>query len=286
MSKYVFIYYDYSQIELRLAACFSKDQRMLYLFRSGKDLHSITAAFQTGKKVEEIQKDSKERKCAKTSNFLFIYNGGPFRYRDQLREDWAITISDEEAYQHKEGFFKAYPGMRPYLDRLKQFMLKHLCVICPNGRIRRLPDLKYHEGLTPQRKQYKGAYQVELEQIKANLKPSEKFTYDRQGNKREKTIYDIASGKVRHAFNQGYNAPNQSVAASIMKRAMIELDAQGYDIKNQVHDSVCVQVLKTEAEKKHDEIKKILENIVQIDVPLVVDSKILNSFYPYDVYEK
>jgi DNA polymerase-1 len=81
-----------------------------------------------------------------------------------------------------------------------------------------------------------------------------------------------------HALKQAGNFVVQSVAASITKRAMIELYRKGFDIVNQVHDSITCMVKKEEAEEKLLKMSNIMRDVVKLSVPLEVDGKILNTF--------
>lgn len=80
-----------------------------------------------------------------------------------------------------------------------------------------------------------------------------------------------------HAFKAGFNLPIQSYGASITKRGMVELNKQ-FKIVNQVHDSVYIEINKKEAKKSVDKIKEIMENVVDLKVPLLVEPKITTSF--------
>ena len=89
------------------------------------------------------------------------------------------------------------------------------------------------------------------------------------------------SREWKHAVKQGYNFPIQSLGASITKRAMIELDRRGFKIVTQVHDSVVIQVPKTQIHKV-EEIQTVAETIYPLTVPLKVDIKLLTSLLESD----
>ena len=84
--------------------------------------------------------------------------------------------------------------------------------------------------------------------------------------------------KRNHAIKQGCNFLVQSAAASICKRAMIELHKQGFDIRNQIHDAIYAQVRRSKAEEMLPKLKGIMENVITLDVPLTTDAKILETF--------
>lgn len=278
----IFVYFDYSQIELRLAAQLSKDEVMLDLFSNNGDLHTLTA--QAIFKKKDVTKQ--ERQVAKTSNFLFIYNGSPYRFRDQLEQESGIKISLDEAKAFRDNFFRQYKKYGEFLQSQKEFMIENRVVISPFGRVRRLPDLKFYAGLNYQRATYDGTARQELDSAIAQLKEKDKYKINSYGKKILKTPFDIASRKVSHAFNQGYNFPVQSMAASLMKRSMIAIDELGYTIKNQVHDSIIIQTNRNHVDKTIKDCQEVLENIVQLSIPLIAEPKVLNSFCEDDVYAR
>ena len=79
----------------------------------------------------------------------------------------------------------------------------------------------------------------------------------------------------------GYNFPIQSLGASVTKRAMIELHRRKFKIVTQVHDSVVIQIPKTDLHKV-EEIQTVAETIYPLTVPLKVDIKLLTSLLESD----
>ncbi len=99
---------DYSQIELRIAAKISGDERMLEAYEKGEDLHTLTARNITGRK--EITKE--ERKLAKALNFGLIYGQGARGLKDYARASYGVEMSREEADLYRRRFFDTYPGLK------------------------------------------------------------------------------------------------------------------------------------------------------------------------------
>lgn len=275
----VFLYFDYSQIELRLAALLSNEPLMLQGYTGGVDLHAETARSVFNKTVEVTEE---ERQIGKAANFLFIYNGSAKRFQQQLQEKSNITISIKEAQDIKNKFFAAYPRYKTYLQEQETTLLRYKAVVSPYGRVRRLPALKYASGINYRERAYIGPDTEKLEQEYHKLPVSKQANYDGS----HKSFYDFVAQKVRHTFNQGYNAKIQSFAASLMKRAMIKLHNQGFDIVNQIHDAIIIQVSKDACHEKYKEVKEILETIDKFEIPIVAEGKILNSFSSADKYLK
>ncbi|MGQ0640238.1 MAG: DNA polymerase I [Gemmatimonadaceae bacterium] len=101
---------DYSQIELRLLAHLSEDAAFMHAFKTGSDIHRETAAIIFGLTPADITSDMRGR--AKTINFATIYGQGPHALSRQLK------ISHTEAREFIDEYFKRFPGVRAYLDRM------------------------------------------------------------------------------------------------------------------------------------------------------------------------
>jgi DNA polymerase-1 len=270
---YVFVHADYKQVEIVIAAHLSQDPRMLEIVRSGQDIHKQTAQ----KLYGPVELTKNQRNAGKGGNFLFIYNGSPWRLQTQL-QTWGVDLTIDDCKRLHEGFFQEFTHYKEYLAQQQRLMLRYRAINSMFGRVRRLPELKYYDGLDFIKRKYRGKYEKELQEIFDKLPPGKRSLVRADGTKHEITLFDIANRKCRHAFNQGYNFPVQSVGGSITKRAMIVLNREGFDIVNQVHDSLIFQVKKTEIEAKVARIKQVMENVVKLSVPITVDIKLANSF--------
>lgn len=285
-TKHCFVYADYSQLELRLAAHASNDPKMVTAFREGLDLHKQTADAIWSNGGPNGDKEL-GRQVGKTVNFLLIYGGGVNKLINTVKS--ATTPSPEEAAMGKvayeptweeasyirKAFFETYNVYADYLEHQKELLERFGHVVSDYGLVRRLPDSKLISELDFRRKIYTGDNEEEYAAILTS-KGQEVNTLN---------IFQVASKKYFHAINQGLNFPIQSAGASICKRAMLALDKAGFDIVQQVHDSIVVQVDKEVAESKKVEIQGIIENVVQLRVPLKVDIKLTNSVDDKDSYE-
>lgn len=99
---------DYSQIELRLLAHFSKDESFVAAFRANEDIHRRAAAEIFHKSIQEVSAD--ERRISKTITFGVIYGMGAFRLKQEL------SISQAEAQDYINRYFTRYAGIRKFLD--------------------------------------------------------------------------------------------------------------------------------------------------------------------------
>lgn len=105
---------DYSQIELRVIAHLSKDQKMVEAFKNGWDIHASTAANVYHKEREEVTRD--ERTKAKRANFGLIYGISAWGLSQSL------MIERSEAKELMEGFFKTFPQVEDYMEHSKEIV--------------------------------------------------------------------------------------------------------------------------------------------------------------------
>ncbi len=124
---------DYSQIELRIMAHLSEDERLVKAFLEGEDIHKVTAAEMFHLKPEEISAD--QRAAAKTINFGIIYGMTPFGLAKEL------GISPPQAEEFIQSYFGRYPKVKVYLQKsLEESRQKGYCTTIFNRR-RYIPEL-------------------------------------------------------------------------------------------------------------------------------------------------
>ena len=109
---YVLVVADFSQIELRVAAELSGEDRMLEAYRAGRDLHTETAVLMTGKTFDEVTKS--ERQSSKVANFGLLYGAGAATLRKQASAQYGIDLELEEARDIVDGFRRAYPKLHEW----------------------------------------------------------------------------------------------------------------------------------------------------------------------------
>ena len=106
---YQLVVADFSQVELRVAAELSGEERMLDAYRAGRDLHTETAALIAKVPFEEVTK--KQRQSAKVANFGLLYGAGPATLRKQAIAQYGMDMTMDEAKSIVEGFREAYPRL-------------------------------------------------------------------------------------------------------------------------------------------------------------------------------
>jgi DNA polymerase-1 len=218
---------DYNQIELRVMAHLSGDQRLKDIFKAGEDIHTRTASEILEKKPEEITKD--DRRLAKVVNFGIMYGLSPFGLSR------ALKIDREQATGIIERYFEEFPAV-------KRWQEKTLEEVYEKGYVETLGGFK--------------RYLVELKQGNARIR---------------------AAGE-----RQAINSPVQGTAADVIKAAMIVLakKLKDFDTKMilQVHDELVFEVPEKELEKVIPTIKESMEKTFKLDVPLVVEMKVGQSW--------
>ena len=125
---------DYSQIELRLLAHIANDETMIAAFRSGEDIHAVTASQVFGVPLAEVT--PLQRSHAKAVNFGIVYGISAF----SLAQDIGVFQSEAKAYM--DSYFAKYHGVRDYMTRVVEQAKADGYVTTLFGRRRDLPELK------------------------------------------------------------------------------------------------------------------------------------------------
>ncbi|HZU25261.1 MAG TPA: DNA polymerase I [Bryobacteraceae bacterium] len=213
---------DYSQIELRLLAHMSHDERLLAAFRSGEDIHTRTAAEVFHVLPELVTPDM--RRSAKAVNFGIVYGQTAFGLATSL------GIDRKEADLYIRRYFELYSGVRKFIDETIAHVRQCGYALTLFGRRRPIPDM----------------------------------------NSRNPNARGFAE-------RTAVNTPLQGTAADLIKLAMINIDRilteQNLAARMllQVHDELLFEAPPEEAERVAALVKREMEQVHALDVPLVVD---------------
>ncbi|HEY0979391.1 MAG TPA: DNA polymerase, partial [Candidatus Paceibacterota bacterium] len=131
---FTFVALDYSQIELRIAAILSGDEKLIEIFKSGRDVHREVAAAVFG--VDPAAVDSEMRRRAKIINFGILYGMGVNALRAQLGTTTA------EAHTFYDDYFATFDTLAKYLESTRGFARKHGYTETLFGRRRQFPEMK------------------------------------------------------------------------------------------------------------------------------------------------
>ena len=213
---YTLVGIDYSQIELRLLAHFSKDEALVDAFNNNLDIHYQTAVKIFG---EELAKE--KRSIAKSINFGLLYGMGSKKLGDTL------GISSKEAKIYIESYFKAFKSVKDYLKSIEESA--HV-----NGYIKTLLNRKRLFDFESANAMLKAAY-------------------------------------LREAVNTMF----QGSAADLIKLSMVKIHKKYKNNDNmrmllQIHDELIFEVKEDIADEIIIDLKEIMENIYELNVPLKV----------------
>jgi len=217
---------DYSQLELRVVAHISKDQKMIDAFKRGEDIHTRTASEIFEIKPEDV-KDSM-RRDAKTLNFGVLYGMG------QLGFQRASGVTRERAKEFIHKYMEEFSGVARYIAQTKNRAHSDGFVTTIFGRRRPITDIN---SSMPQ--------------------------------------------LVSQAERMAINMPIQGTAADMIKIAMVRVsDYLHHNYKEddvrmllQVHDELLFEIKEELLHEIEPKIKEIMENVYEMSVPIVVDSK-------------
>lgn len=230
---------DYSQIELRILAHLSQEPVLVEAYNNNEDIHTVTARLVYEK--DDITSD--ERRIAKTINFGVIYGMGSLRFSR------STGIDKNLANEFIKRFYNRYPKVFEFLESLKKQAISQGYVETILGR-RRYVDFT---SRSLQNLKNVAVEEIDLSKLK-NL-----------------GAYD--AGLLRAAAN----APIQGSSADIIKIAMIKMQEvlQHYQARLllQVHDELVFEIPPQEWEELQIKIKSVMENALNLSVPLLVEAR-------------
>jgi len=216
---------DYSQIELRLLAHFSKDKALLEAFNNGIDIHMATAIKLFGEEEAEAK-----RSYAKSVNFGILYGMGPKKLSDEL------GITSKEAKEIIINYFASFPTVQSFLTQIQD-------------------DVKN-----------RGYVETILE-------------------RRRFFDYANATGMQKSAFmRESVNAVFQGSAADLIKLSMLKIERYMSEeeidgaMLLQIHDELIFEIKEDEVETVSRKLKNMMENIMELSVPLECSVSIGDSW--------
>ena len=219
---FVLVKADYSQLELRITAHVSQDEKLISAFKAGEDIHKSTAAWVFSVPVEQVTDHM--RRQAKTLNFGVLYGMGAQSFAR------SAGVSVEEARSFIDRYQHQYTGIVQCIENIVEGARANGFVETMFGRKRYIPEIHSNNPA-------------------------------------------IRAGAERAAFN----FPIQGAEADIIKKAMIMLydhmkkqDGQSAIVLT-VHDELVCEIKKEDAELFAQDMKRIMEGVVVLDAPLVVD---------------
>ena len=216
---------DYSQIELRVAAHMAGDQAMLEAFQVGRDIHTTTAAAIHNIALEEVT--SQQRRDAKAINFGLIYGMSAFG----LTQTTELTLA--EAEQFVDTYFQRFPGIKRYLDEIREQAREIGYVETLLGRRRYFPQLATATNVNIRRREEREAINAPIQGTAAD-------------------IMKLAMIAVA----------DQLTAAGLTGKILL-----------QVHDELVLEVKDEEVEETIKLVKSAMEDVYSLQIPLTTDAQ-------------
>lgn len=136
---------DYSQIELRLLAALSGDQKLIDAFQKDLDIHRLTASEILNKPLDQIT--SNERALAKTINFGILYGQSAFGLAQML------GIPNNEAKKHIDSFYQKFPTIKNYRAEVLAKVKQEKKITTWSGRVRYVPQIQSQNRMLVQNAQ-------------------------------------------------------------------------------------------------------------------------------------
>lgn len=236
---FVFVDADYSQVELRILAALSKDQKLISAYRDAVDVHALTASEVFHVPLSEVTPEM--RRNAKAVNFGIVYGISAFGLGENL------SIDRKEAQRYINSYFETYPGVKEYLDgevsaaREKGFTRTYF------GRIRPVPELKSSNFM-----------QRSFGERVAMNAPIQGTAAD---------IMKIAMNRVNMALS-GLDEEGNAVRPPMKSRIVL-----------QVHDELLIETAPEELEAVKELVKDRMEHAAALAVRLSVEAEAGENWY-------
>ncbi len=220
--------FDYSQIELRVLAFLSGEKTLIALLKKGVDIHTAVASEMFSVPIEKVEKDM--RRKAKVINFGIIYGMGVTSLQKSLKS------TREEAQKFYDDYFKKFPGIAEYIERIKKETAKKGYTETFFGRRR------YIEGL------------------------HSNIPY----------IRSSAERMAVNAPIQGTATGDIIKLAIIHVEEMLKKEklTDSVFLLLQVHDELVYEIKKDTAERAVPRIKNVMEQVVKTEIPFTVDASV------------
>jgi DNA polymerase-1 len=216
---------DYSQIELRVAAHMAEDKSMLEAFRQGADIHRTTAAA-----IYDIRPDQvtdQQRREAKAINFGLIYGMSAYG----LTQSTDLTLAEAEKFV--ETYFQRFPGIKAYLDRIREQARKQGYVETLLGRKRYFPRLAVTSDYNQRRREEREAINAPIQGTAADIMKMAMLAVD---------------GDLKKS----------ALSARILL---------------QVHDELVLEAPDSEVAETIKLVKSAMEDVYSLEIPLTTEAK-------------
>lgn len=236
---YVFVDADYSQVELRILASLSGDEKLINAYKNAVDIHALTASEVFHVPLEAVSPEM--RRNAKAVNFGIVYGISAFG----LGED--LSISRKEAQEYINKYFETYPGVKTYLDGQVAQAREKGYVRTFFGRIRPIPEISSSNFM-----------QRSFGERVAMNSPIQGTAAD---------IMKIAMNRVNMALS-GLSPEGKQTGKPMRSHIVL-----------QVHDELLIETAPEELEQVKQMVKEIMEDAAHLAVRLAADVQSGENWY-------
>lgn len=274
---------DYNQIQMVILAEISQDQKLLQIFRTGQDVHVVTASNLLGKPVANIT--SEERQKIKAINYGLVFDMTPTGLSQYAKTRYNVNMTIDEAEVYRTNYFEIYQGVRDWKERIKKESLDTRCSRTLSNRRRLFTTRVYTITTSDAEKtnkliaRYMVSHEVKDGFVIVNIPEfysnDVEFILSNQG-------YAYSWSYAEPRDSQLYNTPVQGTEADILKLALVNtakaiIAPYPAMIINAAHDEIVLECKKNVA----DNVVKVLEqemvraavNWLRL-VPVKVDVKV------------
>jgi len=229
-----FISLDYSQIEIRLAAYLTGEEKLIEAFERGEDIHRQTAAFVN--QIDPGEVTPNLRNAAKALNFGIMYGMSPFGFANSSK------LPEYEARNFIQNYFREFPKIATYIENTKRFAREYGFVETVFGRRRYVPEVNLENRILRQAG----------ERMAINM-PLQGTAAD---------IMKMALVAVNKFLEEKYVNPKIHPLKSDVR------------ILLSIHDEIILEVRNDLVERVVKDVQDIMENIAKEILPLKVDVEI------------
>jgi DNA polymerase-1 len=216
---------DYSQIELRIVAYMSGDEAMLAAFRAEEDIHAATAAAIYNQPLDQVSKE--QRRHAKAINFGLIYGMSAFG----LSRTTDLTLAESEDFV--KAYFLKFPGVKSYLDGMRQLAAQQGYVETLLGRRRYFPNLRGQSNQNLRNREEREAINAPIQGTAADI---------------------IKLAMIR--------LPGALAAEKLQTRLLL-----------QVHDELVLECPRRELLDATRVVQQVMENAYPLSIPLLTEAR-------------
>ncbi len=276
---YVLASLDYSQIELRIAASLSNDPEMIKIFQSGGDFHAATASRIFGVKESEVT--PAQRRDAKTINFSVLYGVSAFGLSERSE------MARPEASDFIKRYFEVFGKLKKYIDDQIDEVHKKGMTMNSLGRIRYFPEIN-SPVFAVRSAAERAAVNMPIQSLAADIIKMAMLRVDEfLRNTSTTNLISPSGGDVAGGDREGRlitPSPGASHHPPPRGEGKFErtLDCR---MLLSVHDELVFEIKQDKVQDFVPKIKKIMESVYKLKVPVVVEAKIGQNWQEMERYE-